>query len=91
MTLNAINGMLARECHQQSRLGAILNELGDVLSDIALYLPFSLLTHSSMVLVLIMASCTTMAKFCDLLAQTINGIRNFTCHTGTTWARAIKP
>ncbi|MCO6505391.1 MAG: hypothetical protein J6568_08260 [Snodgrassella sp.] len=74
--------MLAREFHQQSRLGAILNELGDFLSDIALYLPFSLLTHSSMDLVLIMVSCTTIIKFCGLLAQTINGIRNFTCPMG---------
>ena len=43
MALNALDGMLARECNQQSRLGAILNESGDILSDIALYLPFMLL------------------------------------------------
>lgn len=40
MALNALDGMLARECNQQTRLGAILNETGDVISDIALYLPF---------------------------------------------------
>ena len=39
MGLNAIDGMLAREHHQKSRLGAILNEVGDVVSDAALYLP----------------------------------------------------
>jgi phosphatidylglycerophosphate synthase len=39
MALNALDGMLARECNQTSRLGAILNETGDVISDIALYLP----------------------------------------------------
>ena len=31
MALNAIDGMLAREHNQKSSLGAILNELGDVL------------------------------------------------------------
>ncbi len=41
MGLNAIDGMLAREHDQKSNLGAILNELGDVLSDAALYLPFA--------------------------------------------------
>lgn len=41
MALNAIDGMLAREFGQQSRLGAYLNELGDVIADIALYLPFA--------------------------------------------------
>jgi CDP-diacylglycerol--glycerol-3-phosphate 3-phosphatidyltransferase len=44
MALNAIDGMLAREHRQTSKFGCILNELGDVLSDIALYLPFSLIS-----------------------------------------------
>ncbi|WP_415716151.1 CDP-alcohol phosphatidyltransferase family protein [Roseibium sp.] len=47
MGLNAIDGMLAREHDQQSDLGAILNELGDVISDAALYLPFALLPFVS--------------------------------------------
>jgi CDP-diacylglycerol--glycerol-3-phosphate 3-phosphatidyltransferase len=42
MALNAIDGMLAREHGMKSALGAVLNELGDVLSDAALYLPFAL-------------------------------------------------
>lgn len=42
MALNAIDGMLAREHAQQSRLGAILNELGDVVGDAAMYLPLAL-------------------------------------------------
>lgn len=41
MALNAIDGMLAREMGQKSRLGAYLNELTDVVSDAALYLPFA--------------------------------------------------
>ena len=42
MGLNAIDGMLAREHGQASRLGAVLNELGDVVSDSLLYLPLAL-------------------------------------------------
>ena len=42
MALNAIDGMLAREHGQKIELGALLNELGDVVSDAALYLPFAL-------------------------------------------------
>lgn len=41
MALNAIDGMLAREFKMQSNLGVFLNELGDVLSDTFLYLPFA--------------------------------------------------
>ena len=42
MALNAIDGMLAREHGQKSALGALLNELGDVVSDAALYLPLAI-------------------------------------------------
>ena len=41
MALNAIDGMLAREHGMKSALGGILNELGDVVSDAALYLPLA--------------------------------------------------
>lgn len=40
MAFNAIDGMLAREFGHKSALGAFLNELTDVVSDAALYLPF---------------------------------------------------
>jgi CDP-diacylglycerol--glycerol-3-phosphate 3-phosphatidyltransferase len=43
MAMNAIDGMLAREHGQRSALGGYLNELGDVVSDAALYSPFAVL------------------------------------------------
>ena len=77
MALNALDGMLARECQQPSRLGAVLNETGDVLSDIALYLPFIALPDSNAPLVLIMLLCMVMTEFCGLLAQSLNGARSY--------------
>jgi len=56
MALNAIDGMLAREFAQKSKLGAILNEIGDVLSDAALYLPFTSIGAISTPLVLAVVS-----------------------------------
>lgn len=53
MALNAIDGMLAREFNQQSRLGAYLNELCDIVADCALILPFALLPGISLWLVLL--------------------------------------
>jgi len=47
MAFNAIDGMLAREFGQKSRLGAYLNELTDVISDSFLYLPFALIAPFS--------------------------------------------
>ena len=41
MALNAIDGMLAREHGMKTALGAILNEIGDVAADAAIYLPLA--------------------------------------------------
>ncbi|MEX0324984.1 MAG: CDP-alcohol phosphatidyltransferase family protein [Puniceicoccaceae bacterium] len=64
MALNAIDGMLAREHGQKSNLGGVLNELGDIVSDTCLYLPF--VAHPAMspllvvafVLLAILTECT---------------------------------
>src|SRR5512145_777293 len=53
MALNAIDGLLAREFGQQSRLGAYLNEICDVVSDATLMLPFALVPPFSPALVVI--------------------------------------
>lgn len=48
MALNAIDGMLAREHGQASKLGVYLNEMGDVISDTALYLPFAFVSGNTL-------------------------------------------
>ncbi len=61
MSLNAIDGMLAREHDMQSDLGAILNELGDVVSDIVLYLPlaFVLVINSYLIIAIVIVALLT--------------------------------
>jgi CDP-diacylglycerol---glycerol-3-phosphate 3-phosphatidyltransferase len=77
MALNAVDGMLAREFRQQSKLGALLNEAGDVVSDTALYLPFALLpgVHSGIVLGVIFLSILT--EYIGVLGQVIGGGRRY--------------
>lgn len=53
MGMNAIDGMLAREFGMKSRFGALFNELSDVVSDAALYLPFMLLVSPMLVAILV--------------------------------------
>jgi len=59
MALNAIDGMLAREHGQKSPLGAFLNELSDVVSDAALYLPFALIADGLIVVLAVLLSALT--------------------------------
>lgn len=51
MALNAIDGLLAREFGQRSVKGAYLNELGDAVSDAALWLPLTAVAPFSPALV----------------------------------------
>jgi len=59
MALNAIDGMLAREHGQKSPFGAFLNELCDVVSDAALYLPFALVAEPVIVVLAVLLSALT--------------------------------
>ncbi|CAM6816533.1 CDP-alcohol phosphatidyltransferase family protein [Enterobacter asburiae] len=77
MALNAIDGMLAREFSQKSQLGAILNEVGDIIADAALYLAFAFLTGVSLWLVVLVVLLSWLTEFCGLIAQTLIGIRNY--------------
>lgn len=77
MALNAMDGMLAREFNQQTTLGAMLNEVGDIVSDAALYLPFAFLSGvwpGWVVLVVLLAGLT---EFCGVLTQTLTHQRNY--------------
>jgi CDP-diacylglycerol--glycerol-3-phosphate 3-phosphatidyltransferase len=77
MALNAVDGMLAREHNQKSRLGAVLNELCDVLSDAALYLPLALVEGFDAVLIVLMALLATVSEMTGVLMQTLGASRRY--------------
>lgn len=77
MALNAIDGMLAREYGQQSRLGALLNEVGDVVADTALYLPFALLPGGHPSLVVLVVLLAMLSEFVGVLGQVVGHERRY--------------
>ena len=77
MALNAIDGLLAREHRQQSRLGAVLNELGDVVSDAALYLPFALLPGVPAGLVTLLVLAGVLVEMTGVVATQIGASRRY--------------
>ena len=68
MALNAIDGMLAREHGQKSALGAFLNELCDVISDAALYLPFALLPGAMPLIVIVAVLLAALSEMAGVVA-----------------------
>jgi CDP-diacylglycerol--glycerol-3-phosphate 3-phosphatidyltransferase len=77
MALNAIDGMLAREHNQKSRLGAMLNELSDVISDAALYLPFALVAPLSPVAAVVGVVLAGLTEMTGVVGQTIGSTRRY--------------
>jgi CDP-diacylglycerol--glycerol-3-phosphate 3-phosphatidyltransferase len=77
MALNAIDGMLAREHGQKSRLGALLNELCDVISDAALYLPFALIAGVNAGLVVAAAFIAVLTEMTGVIAVQIGAERRY--------------
>ena len=77
MALNAIDGMLAREHAMQSDLGGILNELGDVISDTALYLPFALVPGIPPLLIIAIVVLAILTEMAGVVAVQIGASRRY--------------
>ncbi|MFC3493558.1 CDP-alcohol phosphatidyltransferase family protein [Glycomyces rhizosphaerae] len=77
MALNAIDGMLAREHDQRSRLGAVLNELGDVVSDAALYLPFAFVAGFEPALVVAVVVLAVIGEMTGVIGVQIGASRRY--------------
>jgi CDP-diacylglycerol--glycerol-3-phosphate 3-phosphatidyltransferase len=77
MALNAIDGMLAREFHQKSVLGAYLNEIGDVVSDAALYAPFALVAPFGSPGIGLVIVLSILAEFAGALGPAIGASRRY--------------
>ena len=77
MALNAIDGVLARAYGMQSPLGGLLNELGDVCSDAAVYLPFALLPGVPTHLVVLVVVLGIIGEMAGVLAVQIGAGRRY--------------
>jgi CDP-diacylglycerol---glycerol-3-phosphate 3-phosphatidyltransferase len=81
MALNAIDGMLAREHGQASRLGAMLNEIGDVVSDTAIYIPFAFIPafagSSAGLVVALVIGLAALSEFAGVLGPMIKASRRY--------------
>ncbi len=77
MALNAIDGMLAREFNQKSRLGGYLNEITDVVSDAALYLPFAFVYPFDGLQIGLIIWLSALTEFCGVLGQVQGKTRRY--------------
>jgi len=77
MALNAIDGILAKEHDMMSNEGAMLNELGDVISDVVLYLPLAFIAGISPGLVVLFVVIGLFSEVAGILGAVIGETRRY--------------
>jgi CDP-diacylglycerol---glycerol-3-phosphate 3-phosphatidyltransferase len=77
MALNAIDGQLARDYGQKSRLGGLLNEMGDVLADAALFVPLALMPGLWAPLIALFIWLALMTEYAGVAGLLIGGGRRY--------------
>lgn len=77
MAMNAIDGVLAKKYNMQTSLGKFLNELTDVISDAALFLPFMLLAEGAEITVVIFILFSLTSEMAGVIAETVSGERRY--------------
>lgn len=77
MALNAIDGMLAREFNQQSKLGAYLNELCDVIADSALFAVFIFVAGINSYAILLIIFLAFLSEYAGVMAPLIGASRRY--------------
>lgn len=75
MVLATLDGTMAHDFGQKSRLGGILNEAGDVISDMALYMPLALMAPFSPKGVAIVMVLAVEAEIVGIAVERLGGGR----------------
>ncbi len=77
MALNALDGMMAREHDQQTKLGEALNEMGDIVSDSFIFWPFLTFPFVDPMIFFGFILLSALNETAGILAKSISGERRY--------------
>ncbi|HCW34472.1 MAG TPA: hypothetical protein DGB97_00180 [Staphylococcus sp.] len=77
MALNAIDGVMAKKYQMKSHLGLLLNELGDVISDLFLFIPFVLIAEDYGIGIMLFISLSIISEMAGVTVQVIGSSRRY--------------
>ncbi|ADV51065.1 CDP-alcohol phosphatidyltransferase [Cellulophaga algicola DSM 14237] len=77
MAFNALDGMMARKFDQMSALGEVLNELGDIISDVIIFFPLLKFQPESLYVVIVFIVFSVINEFAGLLGKAIGKERRY--------------
>ena len=77
MALNALDGMMARKFNQTSKLGEVLNEVGDIVSDVIIFFPLLKFQPESLYLIVIFIVLSIINEFAGLMGKIVGKERRY--------------
>lgn len=77
MALNALDGMMAKNYNLQSKKGEVLNELGDIISDVFIFFPLFKLFHLNIYILFTFIILSLINEFTGILGKAISGERRY--------------
>lgn len=77
MALNAIDGVMAKRYQMKSHLGLLLNELGDVISDLFLFIPFVFIAEDYGIGIMLFISLSIISEMAGVTVQVIGSSRRY--------------
>lgn len=77
MALNAIDGVMAKKYQMKSHLGLLLNEIGDVISDLFLFIPFVYIAEDYGIGIMLFISLSIISEMAGVTVQVIGSSRRY--------------
>lgn len=77
MALNAIDGVMAKRYQMKSHLGLLLNELGDVISDLFLFIPFVFIAEDYGIGIMLFISLSIISEMAGVTVRVIGSSRRY--------------
>jgi CDP-diacylglycerol--glycerol-3-phosphate 3-phosphatidyltransferase len=77
MMLNALDGIIANDFDKKSKLGEILNELGDVISDVVIFIGLLGFKEINVIVLICFISLSIINEFSGILHKTVYDTRTY--------------
>lgn len=77
MALNALDGMMAREYNQQTKKGELLNEVGDIVSDLFIFFPLLKFEKEIVYIIGLFLALSIINEFSGIMGKIVGNERRY--------------
>ena len=77
MALNALDGMMARQHNQQTKKGELLNEVGDIVSDLFIFFPLLKFESEHIYIIVVFLTLSIINEFSGVMGKIVGNERRY--------------